>query len=91
MTKDQRAALHDMEMLRKQLATAYSRAAPRPKKYAKGRERLVRDGELNVDALRLWMHEMVEWGQRVRVDILRLEQCCCLSAGDPGDPPREPQ
>lgn len=42
------------------------------------------------DELKQWIKDMVEWGKRVRNDILRLENVTGLSQGDPGDPPPPP-
>ncbi len=47
--------------------------------------------------LRLWVRDMVDWGKRVRRDILDLEKNVdalkgtMTPAGDPGDPPPEPE
>lgn len=53
--------------------------------------RLLEDDHLDTDMLKLWMQEMVRWGQRVRDDILRFEAAAGLAKGDPGDPPPEPE
>jgi hypothetical protein len=37
-----------------------------------------------------WMQEMVDWGKRVRIDIVRLEGAAGIGPGDPDDPPDEP-
>ena len=49
-----------------------------------------RNGNLNCQNLRNWVLDVVEWGQRVRHDILRLEAAAGLAEGDPGDPPPNP-
>ena len=46
---------------------------------------------LNLRDLRNWIRDMVDWGERVRQDILRLERHARLAKGDPGDPPPKPQ
>ena len=46
-----------------------------------------------MDAAQVWMHDMVEWCERVRLDIIRLEGACGFAAtsnGDPGPPPEDP-
>ena len=40
--------------------------------------------------LRDWMAQMVEWGENVRLDIIRLEGAAHLAHGDPGQPPEDP-
>ena len=42
------------------------------------------------DALRDWMEEMVDWCEKARIDIIRLEGAAHLAKGDPGQPPEEP-
>ena len=45
---------------------------------------------VDYEKLKNWMADMVDWGKRVRRDILRLEAAAGLSEGDPGDPPPSP-
>jgi hypothetical protein len=51
---------------------------------------LQKGGNMKDEALRAWAKEMVEWGKRVRNDILRLENVTGLTEGDPGEPPGPP-
>lgn len=37
-----------------------------------------------------WNRLMVEWGRKVRIDIVRLEGAAGIAKGDPGDPPPWP-
>jgi len=37
-----------------------------------------------------WARDMHEWGENVRIDMVRLEGAVGFAAGDPGDPPDGP-
>jgi hypothetical protein len=47
-------------------------------------------GQLPDLKLHWWVKEMIEWGEHVRHDILRLEAASGIGPGDPGDPPDDP-
>ena len=42
------------------------------------------------DRIQDWMDDMIDWGQDVRDDIIRLEAAAGLPTGDPADPPPRP-
>ncbi|MBI2404489.1 MAG: hypothetical protein HYV20_17470 [Gemmatimonadetes bacterium] len=46
---------------------------------------------MNCDDLRTWLQDMVAWGERVRADIIKLEQHTQHPPGDPGSPPPPPE
>ena len=37
-----------------------------------------------------WMRAMVEWGENLRDDLIRVEGGLGIASGDPGDPPPPP-
>jgi hypothetical protein len=43
-----------------------------------------------VDLLGEYMKELKEWGEKVRLDIIRLEGAAGFSFGDPGEVPEPP-
>ena len=87
----QHSPLEEAARLRKRLERELRRAAAKPIHYrTKEGWQLVRNQRLNVTGLKRWMREMGHWGKLVRQDILRLEECCGLPPGDPGDPPPPP-
>lgn len=40
--------------------------------------------------MREWRHQFEDWGERVRRDIIRLEEKTGIAQGDPGPPPPPP-
>jgi hypothetical protein len=46
--------------------------------------------EVWVRDMREWSNKFVAWGERVRQDIIRLEEKTGIGRGDPGSPPPPP-
>lgn len=50
-----------------------------------------KNGKVNCADLKQWIQDMVDWGERVRADILKLEAHTKHPPGDPGSPPPPPE